>query len=64
MFGIERDPESDMLRVWHMVQELGEQLSHNQKLVAQLKSQAVNLKVSLQNAPLGQFSSLMLNRIK
>ncbi|KLO20602.1 hypothetical protein SCHPADRAFT_897868 [Schizopora paradoxa] len=52
MFGIERDPESDMIRVWHMVQELSEQLSHNQKLVAQLKAQAVNLKNQIaQNGP-------------
>ena len=45
MFSVDRDYEGDMIRVWHMVQELSEQLAHNQKLVATLQSQANTLKV-------------------
>ena len=41
----EMDNQNEMLRVWHMVQELGEQLSHNQKIVVSLKSQAGQVKV-------------------
>ncbi|KAL5494876.1 hypothetical protein ACEPAI_338 [Sanghuangporus weigelae] len=44
MFGVDRDLDSDMLRVWHMVQELSEQLVHNQKLVSTLQAQANTLK--------------------
>ncbi|EJD03541.1 uncharacterized protein FOMMEDRAFT_82134 [Fomitiporia mediterranea MF3/22] len=36
--------DGDMIRVWHMVQELSEQLAHNQKLIATLQSQANSLK--------------------
>lgn len=43
--GAERDLDGDMFRVWHMVQELSEQLAHNQKLVTTLQSQANTLKV-------------------
>lgn len=46
MFGMERDLDSDMLRVWHLVQELSEQLAHNQKLVSTLQAHANTLKVS------------------
>ncbi|KAH8119800.1 hypothetical protein DFH11DRAFT_1685296 [Phellopilus nigrolimitatus] len=44
MFGVERDTDADICRVWHMVQELSEQLAHNQKLVVSLQSQAGTLK--------------------
>ncbi|KAH8835053.1 hypothetical protein DL96DRAFT_1572676 [Flagelloscypha sp. PMI_526] len=36
--------ESDVLRVWHLVLELSEQLAHNQQIAATLQSQAVALK--------------------
>lgn len=48
MFGnvnVERDFDTDMMRVWHMVQELSDQLAHNHKIVGTLKSQATVLKV-------------------
>ena len=48
MFGnvnVERDFDTDMVRVWHMVQELSEQLAHNHKIVGTLQSQAAVLKV-------------------
>jgi hypothetical protein len=45
MYGVERDFDTDMMRVYHMVQELGDQLAHNNKIVGSLRSQASVLKV-------------------
>ena len=47
MYVVERDMDSDMYRVLHMVQELSEQLAHNQKLVSTLQSQAGTLKACI-----------------
>lgn len=50
MYGVERDLDQDMFRVLHMVQELSEQLAHNQKLVSTLQNQTGTLKgQALQN---------------
>lgn len=38
--------DTELLRVWQIVNELSDQLAHNQKLAGTLKSQAGLLKVS------------------
>lgn len=43
--GGERDMDSDMIRVWHLVQELSEQVSHNMNLVRDVAQRALALKV-------------------
>lgn len=39
--------DNELLLVWQVVNELSEQLAHNQKLTSALKSQAGVLKVKL-----------------
>lgn len=47
MFGVDRDLDNELLRVWQLVHELSEQLAHNQKVASTLQSQAGALKVTL-----------------
>lgn len=37
--------ENELLRMWQLINELSEQLSHNQKMTATLQSQVQLLKV-------------------
>jgi hypothetical protein len=37
--------DSDLVRAWQLINELSEQLSHNQKIIATLSSQAGILQV-------------------
>ena len=45
MLGIERDLDSELVRVWHLIHELSEQLAHNQQTTVKLQNQANALKV-------------------
>jgi len=56
--------DNDLLRVWHLVLELSDQLAQNQKIADALQSQASLLKVSCPSIFIPQYSPHTTYRTK